>query len=149
MNNHPFKCVFNDTSSLQLFLNRPSVSAPFYLRAREEASNLGFSFLDLYKSSFTDLLPPWHLRPVSCDTSFTQIQKYRVPRSAILQHFLSLQQKYQCAEFYSDASKTATAVSCAAHGPNVNICKTMKLHCSIFTAEAHGVLLILNPILQN
>lgn len=76
------------------------------------------------------------------------LKKNRAPRCAILQHFLYLQHKYQCAEFYTDASKSATSVSCAAHGPGVNVTKTLNSHTSIFTAEAYGIHLVVNHILQ-
>lgn len=149
MPHHPFKSVFYDTSMTELLLNRPSFSASFSYRAREEASELSVSFLDTIQSSPTDFIAPWHLRAVLCDTSFTHIDKNRAPTCAILQHFLHLQHKYQCAEFYTDASRTATSVSCAAHGPGLSVTKTLNSHTSIFTAEAYGVLLVVNHILQS
>lgn len=81
--------------------------------------------------------------------SFREIQKKNVPNFVITQHFLFLRDKYKAAEFYTDASKTTTAVSCAANGPLLNMSKTMNRNTSIFTAEAYGILLALNHIVQN
>lgn len=104
----------------------------------EEASELAVSFLDTIKTSVTAFIAPWNHHPVSCATSFTHREKLSA-RYAILQH-LSLQHKYQCAQFYTDASKTANYVSCAAHGPSFTISKTMNCNTSTFTAEACGIL---------
>lgn len=67
---------------------------------------------------------------------------------ATLQRFLTLQQKHKCAEFYTDASKTATSVSCAAHGPSFSVSKTMNGNTSILTAKAYGIPVV-NHINQN
>lgn len=71
-----------------------------------------------------------------------------VPRTASLQHFLYLQYKYPCAEFYSNASKTCTIVSRAAHGPNFIAFRAMSVHTSIFSADACGILVIVQYILE-
>lgn len=44
MNNYPFKPVFNDTSTSQLFLNLPFTPAAFPHRVRKQASVLPVSF---------------------------------------------------------------------------------------------------------
>lgn len=42
MRNHPSKLVLNGTSTSLLFLNRPSIALPFFLRVRERTSDLSF-----------------------------------------------------------------------------------------------------------
>ena len=78
--------------------------------------------------------------------SFKQINKHNAPRELLLQHFLHLQHKYPYTTFYTDASKSASGVSCAAHGPDFNITKTMNRHTSIFTAEAYAILITVQHI---
>lgn len=90
LNNHPCKHVLNNAYPSQVLLNLLFVSMPFSLRMTEKASDLSISFLDMYASSFTNILPQWQLQPVSCDFSFMKMDKKRVPRTAILQYFLSL-----------------------------------------------------------
>lgn len=130
LTNHLFNSTIIITSS-QLFLNRPLISAPFSLRVREEASELKVPFLDIDKTAITDFIRPWNLRPVFRDPSFTQLDKNRAPRITIPQHFLFLQDKHQCAEFYSGASKTATIVSFAAYGLNFRMRQAMNVQNSI------------------
>lgn len=69
------------------FLNRPSISVPFSLRAREEASELSVLFLDT-STSVIDSVAPQFLHPVLCDLSFMQFKENTVPTTAILQHFM-------------------------------------------------------------
>lgn len=101
------------------------------------------------EGSLAVLSRAWQLWPVSCDLSFMQLDKNRAPRVAIMQHFFFLQEKYQCAEFFCDVSKTAKAVSCAAHGPNFHVCKRTNFYDSVFTAEAHGIRIVLHHIVQH
>lgn len=61
----------------------------------------------------------------------------------ILQHFMYLQQKCQCAEFYTDASKMATSVFCDAHGPGLNLTKPLNNITSTFTAGLKVYILLL------
>lgn len=113
------------------------------------ATDLGISFADVQKTSFADLIPPWDLCPVSVDLSFKELDKKRTPKELIIQHFLYLQNKYGAAEFYTDASKSTDSVSCAAHGPNFSMSKTMPKSTSIYTAEVHGLFLAVEHIIQN
>lgn len=69
-------------------------------------------FSVMHKITFIDFIPPWHLCPVLCNLSFVQIDKNRSPRIAILQHLVFLQDKYWCAEFYSDVSDCYNCVVC-------------------------------------
>lgn len=104
-------------------------------------------FSDTVKTSGTEFLAPWQLRPISYDVSFTSVEKNRVPRSAILQHFFSLQHKYKCADFTLMLQKLTT-VSCAMHGGTFNVRKTMNRNsASIFTAEAYSIPVVANHIL--
>lgn len=146
--NHPASLLIKDTSAMHLFLNRPSISMPFPLRVKVQAEELGISFNDTYETSITDLVAPWEMSSVSCDLSFTEINKRNAPRELILQHFLHLQHKYPYTAFYTDASKSPSSVSCAAHGPNFTNTKTMNKNTSIFTAEAHGILTTVEYITQ-
>lgn len=77
-----------------------------------------------------------------------KINKTRVPRNAILQQFLPLQEEYQGTEFYSDASKTASVVSCAVRGLNCEVCDTRSVTCSNFTAEVQVIFLAVNHIVR-
>lgn len=147
--NHPFKPVISDTTTSQLHFNRPSIPDSLSHRARDEAPNLGVTFSDTCESSLFDLLPPWKLRAVSCGMSFIAMNRKRVPATAILQQFLYLREKCRCAEFFSDASKTSLTGSCAAHGPDFRVSESLNSTSSIFTAEAHGVLLVLKHIVQH
>lgn len=61
------------------FLNRPSISVPFSLRARAEASELSVSFLDT-STSVIDSVAPQFLHPVLCDLSFCNLRKTRCPQ---------------------------------------------------------------------
>lgn len=146
---HPCNRLMNDCSTTDLFLKRPSLPQPFTLTARSEASKMGIRFTDTHKTVPTDLIAPWKLLPVSCDLSFVKIDKNRAPSALIQQHFLSLQHKYQCTEFYTDASKTHTAVACAAHGPNFSSSKTMNPNASIFTAEAYSIHMAVEYIIKS
>lgn len=75
-------------------------------------------------------------------------EKKNSPRELILQHFLHLQHTYPYTTFYTDASKSASAVPCAAHGPNFTSTKTLNANCSIFTAEAYGILITVEYITE-
>lgn len=93
MNNHPFKSVLNDTSTSQLSLNRPSVSLPFSLRMREEASGLNFLFRVVH------IVLYWYFTTMATSSRILWFVFYRHSenqgaKNSILQHFLSLQDKY-------------------------------------------------------
>lgn len=131
-----------------MFVNHPLIFLPFSLRMRQKDSDFNISFLDIYTFSFTNVLPPWQLKPEWCNLSFMKILNNRAPQATILQHFLSLQYKYESAEFYSHASKTATIVSCASHGANFDAYRTMSSYIRIYATEAYGLLIIAQHILE-
>lgn len=91
-------------------------------------------------------MAPWEMRAVNCDMSFLEVGKHGPP-VAIYQHFMYIQEKYNCAEYYTDASKSS-AVACAAHGPEFSESATMNEHTSIFTAECYGILLAVRHIIK-
>lgn len=67
------------------------------------------------------------------------IDKRTAPKELVRQHFLLLQHKYRAFQFYTDASKTTSAVICAAHGPNFARSETMPKVESMITVETHGL----------
>lgn len=144
---HPNSTLGNQ--AIKLFEKRPAMAEPFLLSVRALAAGLGISFTDAQKTSFADFVPPWDLCPISYDLSFMKIDKRTAPKELIMQHFLFLQNKYRASEFYTDASKSAGAVSCAAHGPNFSTSKTMPEATSIFTAETRGLVLAVEYIIEN
>lgn len=89
-----------------------------------------------------DFIPPWHLRPVLCDLSFTQFQKQKVPKIEFCS--ISSAREYHAAELFSDASKSSSTVSCATRGPNFNAGRTMNVNTRIFRVEVHGIFLVLS-----
>lgn len=103
----------------------------------------------MYRSSFSIVLPHWQVRPACCELSFMKLDKNRVARAAILNHFQSLQFKYPRAEFYSDSSKIFTLASSAAHGTNFCAARTLSIRTTIFSAEGYRILLIVQHILEN
>lgn len=113
-----------------------------------QAGELGILFQETSKTGIGDLVTPWDLPSVACDVSFKQFTKKNAPSEMILQHFFifATHVPYNC--FYTDASKSVFAVSCAAHGPSFNSTKTMNLNTSIFTVEAHGILLAVTHIIK-
>lgn len=145
---HPSNILIHDTSTVSLFLKRPSLPQPYAITVNTIASNINISFKDTYKTTFTDVTAPWKLSPVVCDMSFRNIDKANAPTALIHQHFFSLQHKYHCTEFYTDASKTNSTVSCAVCGPNLSASKTLNPDCSIFTGETHGILMAVEYIIQ-
>lgn len=80
-----------------------------------------------------------------CDLSFVKIEKNLVPRCAILHVFTG---KISLCKFYSHASKTASNVSCTAHGPNFTASRTMNVNTSIFTVEACAVFLVTSHVIE-
>lgn len=92
-------------------------------------------FTHAQKTVFTDFIAPWKLLPLSCGLSFVKINNNH---------------KYQCTEFYTDASKTRSLCSsmrCA--GPNIFCTKTMNLYASISTAEAYNITMAVEYIIQS
>lgn len=63
-------------------------------------------------------------------------------------HFLELQDKYSCAEFYTDASKSHAGVAYAALGSSFSMSGALNPHTSIFTAEAYAILTAVKYIKQ-
>lgn len=82
--------------------------------------------------------PPWLWRIIDCDTSFVEVTKH-APEAHIHMHFLELQFKYSCPEYYTDASKSHAGVSYAAVGPSYSESDVLHSHTSIFTAEAYAL----------
>lgn len=148
LNSHPLNAILENKASERLFLSRPSLPLPFSIRVKVDAEELGVILSESYKADFVEFMPPWQLRPVTCDMSFKEIYKKHSPAELIRQHFLHLQNKFPYTAFYTDASKTATAVACAAHGPNFASTRTLNRNTSIFTAEAHAILITLEHIIQ-
>lgn len=103
---HSCSPLITDTSRITLFLNRPSLAQRFSLMINSIASRLSISFTDTHK------MTP-NMSVISCDTSFRHINR-KGSLLGIRQHFLYLQDKYKAAQFFTDTSKTKSAVACAA-----------------------------------
>lgn len=79
--------------------------------------------------------------------SFVEITKH-APLAHIRMHFLELQHKYTCPEFFTDASKSHTSVSYAAVGPSFSDVGVLHKNTSIFTAKAYAILAAVKHIKQ-
>lgn len=136
---HPTYCTINDISSSQLFENRPTVREPYSLRVRGLAREFSVPLVENSLMAPAIQLPPWQWQLIDCDLSFVEVTKH-APVAHIRMHFLELQHKYSCPEFYTDASKSHSGVSYAAVGPSFSDTGLLHPQTSIFTAEAQAIL---------
>lgn len=136
---HPSHTTINDLSSCTLFENRPSFQQPYSLRVRSLAEQTGVPLIEHSLMAPVPCLPPWQWQPIDCDTSFVEVTKH-APIAHIHTHFLELQHKYNCPEFFTDASKSDSGVSYAAVGPSFSDSGILHPNSSIFTAEAYAIL---------
>lgn len=92
--------------------------------------------------------PPWQWQAIDCDLSFLTVTKH-APIAHIRTHFLELQNKYSCTEFFTDASKSFNSVSYAAVGPSFSEVGVLNPNISIFTAEAYAILAAVKHIKES
>lgn len=64
-------------------------------------------------------------------------------------YFLELQHKYNCPDFFTDASKSDTSVSCAAVGRYFSEAGLLHFNTGIFTAEVYTILAVVKHINQS
>lgn len=140
--------TINNTTSATLFRNRLTAREPFSLRVRKLSSEMGVPLLEHRLMPPAKLLPPWQWRVVECDTSFIEVTKH-APQTDIHMHFLELQSKYCCPEFYTDAAKSHAGVSYAALGPSFSESGILHPQTSIFTAETYAVLTAVKHIKES
>lgn len=145
---HPCDSLIRDNSRMLLFSNRPSLAQPFPLLINSISTKLSISFDDTLKMTPDECVAPWDTSIISCDTSFRQVDR-KGSLLEVKQHFAYLQDKYKAAQFFTDASKTKSAVACAVVGQHLSIAKTMHKNTTIFTAEAHGVYLAVDHIITS
>lgn len=143
---HPSGELLRDSTKTQLFLSRPSIMPPYPIRVASHLEQLNIPVSSLLNVSHKDTIAPWEVHAIHCDTSFLEVGKRGHPL-AVSQHFMYLQAKYRCVEYYTDASKSS-GVACAALGPDFSESKCMNNHTSIFTAECYGILLAVRHILK-
>ena len=136
---HPTYSAANDLSNSRLFHNRPALRAPYSLRVRGLAEEIGVPLSEHNVMAPAVLLPPWQWQLIHCDVSFEEVTK-RAPVAHIRTYFLELQYKYTFPEFYTDASKSHAGVSYAAVGPYFSNAGVLHPNTSIFTAEAYALL---------
>lgn len=146
LSEHPSGELLRDTTNTQLFSRRPAATPPYPIRVSPHLQSLCIPVSNIEVTSHKDTIAPWETHAVNCDISFIEVGKHGLPL-AINQHFLYLQAKYRCAEYYTDASKSSV-VACAAHGPEFSASLRMNEHTSIFTAECWGILLAVKHILK-
>ena len=136
---HPCYKVINDTTCTTLYQNRRTAREPFSLRVRSLCHLMDVGLLEHRLMAPANALAPWLWQVLDCDTSFIEVTKH-APQAHITMHFLELQSKYSCSEFYTDASRSKTGVSYAALGTNFSESNVMDAETTIFTAEAYAVL---------
>lgn len=136
---HPSYPVITDITQSTLFHNQPSVREPFSLRVRKLSDEMDIPLTTCHLMAPASLPPPWQWKLVECDMSFVEVTKH-APELHIQTHFLELQAKYSCPEFYTDASKSHAGMSYAAVGPSFRESDVLPPQTSIFTAEAYALL---------
>lgn len=144
---HPVYPAVNDTQCATLFHNRPTVREPFSLRVRKLNEEMDVSIFTHRVMPPARPFPPWQFQQIDCDISFTETSKH-APQAHIHMHFLELQAKYCCPEFFTDASKSQTGVHYAAIGPSFTDSGALHPETSIFTAEAFALLTAVKHIGQ-
>ena len=136
---HPAYLTVNDTGCATLFHKRPALREPFSLRVRKLNEEMDVSIVTHHVIPPARPFPPWQCQQIDCDISFIETSKH-APQAHIHSHFLELQAKYCCAEFFTDASKSHAGVRYAAIGPSFTESGAMHRETSIFTAEAFALM---------
>lgn len=91
------------------------------------------------------LVPVWQLQLVECDTLLSRSQSTHQRRTFECT-FLNFRRSIHGQSYYTGTSRSQASVSSASLGPSFSESNVLHLEMSIFTAEAHAVLLAVKHI---
>jgi kelch-like protein 2/3 len=147
--NPTFKCVFEPSSS-SFFEAKPSVIPSLGVRIKQKLLDTGVQFDNIAKYTISPI-PPWLLEPPQFIYSLHDLgNKSETPPYIFhskLDEILSVFDGYT--RLYTDGSKDGPAVASAAVSGTRVFVKRLPNHSSIFSAEAHAILLALNVMEQS
>ncbi|KAG5863239.1 hypothetical protein JTB14_014017 [Gonioctena quinquepunctata] len=121
------------------YTNRPTITRPAGVRARESLTPLECDNLDILPLNNYEI-PPWLLSKVSMRLDLTALPKNETAPVIYRQLFLEIISEFpQSTILYTDGSKTATGVGCALSVENEIHTWSLSSCASIYTAELYAI----------